>query len=470
MTAFSSRSRRWSALAVLCLVQFMLVLDDTAVNVALATIRAELGFGTASLTWVADAYFLAFGGPLLLFGRAADVLGRRRLFLTGVLLFAVASAACGLARAPWQLVAGRFGQGIGAAMAAPAALALISVLFPGERERARAFAAWGAIAVGGGVSGLVFSGVLTGLASWRWIFLGNVPVALIALLSLPHLVPESRAGGVPRLGVPGTVLGTGAVVSGVYGLLHAAESGWADPVTVLALGLGGALAVAFAAVERRSAGPLIPRSFLAARTRAVAVVVSLPFTGGFFAMSFLLMLHVQTVLGLDPLRAGLAFLPYGAGILTGVATSAHLVARLGTRRALIAAFLAAACGLLLLAAAVPGAESAVELLPGMVVAGLGAGAGFPALTVAALAGSGGDDAGIGSAVLTTAQQLGGAVGLALLVGLAVARRGTDITDGAAFAFLVTAGALTLSSAVITAALPRARDTLSSTQDTRGHVQ
>ncbi|MEV0698819.1 MFS transporter [Saccharopolyspora sp. NPDC050389] len=310
--------RRGPALVVLCFVQFMLVLDDTVVSVALPSLRDELGFGTAGLTWVVNAYFVAFGGLLLLFGRAADLLGRRRVFLSGVALFGAASLACGIAQEPWQLVAGRFAQGAGAAMASPAALALITLLFPGSEERARALGIWGGIAGLGGTAGLVISGALTGLASWRWIFLINLPIAFAALVLLPRLVAESRAARPGRVDVPGAVLGTGAVVSLVYGLLQTAESGWGDMAAAGPLALAAVLAVLFVAVESRAAEPLIPLSFLAFRIRAVANGASLLFSAAFYAMAFLLMLHLQTVLGYQPLTAGLAYLPYGAGMLAGL--------------------------------------------------------------------------------------------------------------------------------------------------------
>nr|WP_199725741.1 MFS transporter [Nocardiopsis sp. Huas11] len=255
--------RRRLALILLCFVQFMLVLDDTVVSVALPSVQDDLGFSTAGLAWVVNAYFLAFGGLLLLFGRVADLLGRRRVYLGGVALFGAASLACGLAQEPWQLVAGRFAQGAGAAMAAPAALSLITLLFPGTGERARALGIWGGVAGLGGTMGVVISGVLTDLASWRWIFLINLPVAVLALVLLPYVVAESRATRRTRLDVPGAVLGTGAVVSLVYGFLQAAESGWGSVACAGPLLLAAVLAVAFLAVESRTAEPLVPLPFLA---------------------------------------------------------------------------------------------------------------------------------------------------------------------------------------------------------------
>ncbi|MGH3586638.1 MAG: MFS transporter, partial [Pseudonocardia sp.] len=399
--------RRRPALVVLCLVQFMLVLDDTVVNVALPSVRDELGFGAAGLAWVVNAYFLAFGGLLVLSGRTADLLGRRRVFLCGVAVFGLASLACGMAQEAWQLVVGRFAQGAGAAMAAPAALSLITLLYPAPGERARVLGVWGGIAAVGGTTGLVLSGALTSLASWRWIFLINLPVAAVTLLVLPRLVPESRATRRPaRVDLPGAVLGTGALLALVYGVLEGA---------VLPLVLAAGLAIAFVVVEARSPHPLVPLSFVADRTRAVAAVATLLFSAAFFAMAFLLMLHVQTVLGYGPFEAGLAYLPYGAGVLAGMWLSSRAVTRAGTRPTLVVAFLVAAAGLVLLAGVAPGDSYLAGVLPGMLVTSVGCGLALPALTVAALSGTTGEDAGLGSAVFTSMQQVGGAVGVAVLV-------------------------------------------------------
>ncbi|MFF8445556.1 MFS transporter [Streptomyces californicus] len=456
--------RRGAALVVLCFVQFMLVLDDNVVSVALPSMRDDLGFGTAGLAWVVNAYFLAFGGLLLLFGRMADLLGRRRVFLTGVALFGAASLVCGLAQEPWQLVAGRFVQGAGSAMASPAALALIALLFPGSAERARAFGIWGGIAALGGTMGLVISGALTGLASWRWIFLINLPVALAAVVLLPRLVPESRAGRAARLDVPGAVLGTGALVALVYGLLRAGESSWGDATAAGPLVLAVVLAVAFVAVEARAAEPLVPLSFLSFRFRAVANGATLLFSAAMYAMAFLLMVHLQTVLGYRPLAAGLAYLPYGAGILAGMWLSSRAVARLGMRPALVMSFLITAAGLLLLSGVAPDDGYASGVLPGMLVTSIGCGLSLPALTVAALTGTTEENAGLGSAVLSSVQQIGGAVGVAVLVALATRRRdGLTVegsqyaaTEGFSFALVVAAVLVALGAAVIAALLGRAR--------------
>lgn len=399
---------------VLCLVQFMLVLDDTVVIVALPSIRNELGFSPSGLPWVVNAYFLAFGGLLLLCGRLADLLGRRRVFLIGVALFGVASLACAIAQEPWQLVVGRFVQGAGAAMASPAAMSMITLLYPGREERAKALAIWGGIAALGGTSGLVLSGALTDLVSWRGIFLINLPIVAIALALLPRLVPESRARGRHQLDVPGAVLVTGAAVSLVYGLLRAGATGWSDPLVIGVLVLSAALAVSFVVAESRAAAPLVPGSFLTSRTRTVANVATLMFSMAMYAMSFLLMIQVQTALEYSPLVAGLAYLPYGAGILAGMWLSSRVSLRIGRRRALLLAFLVNIAGLLLLSGLAAGDSYAAHVLPGMLVLSIGNGLTLPILAVAAVDGTTEENAGLGSALFTSVQQIGGAVGVAAL--------------------------------------------------------
>jgi EmrB/QacA subfamily drug resistance transporter len=431
---------------VLCFVQFMLVLDDTVVSVALPSLRDDLGFSDSALTWVVNAYFLAFGGLLLLAGRAGDLLGRRRVFLIGVTLFGVASLACGFAQQPWQLVAGRFVQGAGAAMAAPTALSLITLMFPGAEERARALSIWGGVAALGGTAGLVISGVLTDLASWRWIFLINLPVAVVALALVPRLVTESRAGSRTRLDIPGAVLGTAGVLSLVYGLLLAGESGWDDVTVIAALLLAVVLAAGFLAVESRAAAPLVPLSFLSDRTRAVANGATLLFSAAFYAMAFLLMIHLQTVLGYGPLQAGVAYLPYGAGVLAGMGFSARATTHLGARGALVLSFLISSAGLLLLSGVASGDSYAAGVLPGMLVTSLGCGLSLPVLTAAAVAGTTGENAGLGSALFSSGQQIGGAVGVAVLV--TVAGR-----HSFSYALMAAAGLLVLGAGLWAALLP-----------------
>ncbi len=440
----------------------MLVLDDNVVSVALPSVRDDLGFGTAGLAWVVNAYFLAFGGLLLLFGRAADLLGRRRVFWCGVLLFGAASTVCGLAQEPWHLVAGRFVQGAGAAMASPAALSLITLLFPAPAERARALGVWGGIAALGGTSGLLISGALTGLASWRWIFLINVPVAVAAAVLLPRLVAESRATRTARLDVPGALLGTGAVCCLVHGVLRAGATGWGDPVAGAGLLLALVLAAVFVMVERQRSEPLVPLPFIASRTRAGANGLTLLFSAAFYAMAFLLMIQLQTELGYGPLRAGVAYLPYCAGILVGMWLSSRAVARLGTRATLFVAFPVSAAGLLLLSGVSADDAYASGVLPGMLVTSLGCGLSLPTLTVAALDGTTEEDAGLGSAVLSTVQQVGGALGVASLVALA-AHHGSAT---AGFSAALTVAAVLLTLAAVLGVPLLARRPVDATRDTR----
>ncbi|MFC9659770.1 MFS transporter [Nocardia sp. NPDC127606] len=457
-------ARRRAVLIVLCLVQFMLNLDDNVVSVALPTVRDDLGFTTAGLAWVVNGYILAFGGFLLLFGRVADLLGRRRVFLGGVALFGVASVLCGLAQEPWQLVAGRFIQGTGAAMASPAALALLTLLYPGAGERAKAIGIWGATAAVGATSGLVISGALTGFASWRWVFLINVPVVVVASVLLPRWVAESRSGRRTRVDVAGAALITGAPVLLVYGLLRVSETGWGEVGSTMAMIGAVLLAVAFVVVERRTDEPLVPLSFLACRPRAVAGGATLLFSAAFYAMAFLLMLHLQTVLGYGPFTAGLAYLPFGAGILIGMWLSSRAVNRLGERAALVTGLLVSAAGLVLMSG-IDGLDSyASGVLPALLVTSIGCGMSLPALAVTALTGTTEDDAGIGSAVFSSVQQLGGALGLAILVTLA-SRRGDSIdarqAATQAFSYALTiAAALVGLAAVLIATMLRTRSTRS----------
>src|SRR5690606_37596465 len=288
-------------------------------------------------------------------------------------------------------------------------------------ERTRALGIWGGIAGLGGTLGLVISGVLTGLTTWRWIFLINLPVAVVACVLVPRLVAESRATRAARLDVPGAVLGTGAVLALVYGLLQGGESGWGDVAVIAPMLIAVVLAAAFLAVEMRTADPLVPLSFLSFRTRAVGNGMTLLFSAAFYAMAFLLMIHLQTALGYDPLTAGAAYLPYGAGILAGMWLSSRAVIKLGMRPTLVVSFLISAAGLLLLSRVAPGDGYAAGVLPGMLVTSLGCGLSLPALTAAAVTGTTGENAGLGSAIFSSVQQVGGAVGVAVLVTVAARR-------------------------------------------------
>ncbi|MFJ6952567.1 MFS transporter [Micromonospora aurantiaca (nom. illeg.)] len=422
--------RRWWALTLLCFVQFMLVVDDTVVNVALPSIREDLGYSATGLAWVVNGYLLAFGGLILLGGRAGDLVGHRRVFLAGVAVFAVASLACGVAQEPWQLVAARFLQGVGGALASPTALALITLIFAEGAERAKAIGLWGGIAALGGIVGYVLSGLLTDLVSWRLVFLINLPVAAVVLALVPALVPPAATAARQRVDIPGAVTATVGLAALVFALLEAPGAGWGSPRALVPLVVAVVLLAAFVLQERRVAYPLVPLRFFANRTRSAANGTMMLFTTGLFAMFFLLTLHVQERLGWSPLQTGLAYVPMAVCLLIGISLSQRLVGRLGPRPVLLVGPLLTAAGLLYLSW-IDGTERYLpDILPGMMLVALGAGLAVPVLATAAMSATTAEDAGLGSGMLTVAQQIGGAVGLALLVSLAGLRSRQMVSDGA----------------------------------------
>jgi EmrB/QacA subfamily drug resistance transporter len=431
--------RRWRALAVLALVQFMLVLDNTVVNVALPSVQRDLGLGSSGLAWVINAYVVTFGGLLLLGGRVADVAGRRRTYLAGVLVFALASAACGAAQDGVALVAARFAQGLGAAAVAPAALSMVTLLFTDPGERARAFSIWGGLAALGGTTGVVLSGVLVDLVSWRWIFFVNLPVAAVGLVVLPRLVAESRAPVRRRPDWLGAALATTSLVALILALLEAGTSGWARTGTAAPLTVAVLTAAAFVVVESRSADPLVPLAFLRHRTRGTAYAAGLAVMAAFFAAFFSLTLYMQDVLDLSPLQAGLAYLPYGIALLIGIAASGAVARRRGPRAVLVPGLLLAATGLLVLAQLAVDGSYLRDLLPGLVVLGLGNGLAIPAVTLAGLSDVAPTEAGLASGLQNAVLQVGGAVGLAALVSIGTAHaRGLE-TGGLTAAEAATGG-------------------------------
>jgi EmrB/QacA subfamily drug resistance transporter len=423
-----TQARRWWALAVLASVQFMIVANLTTVNVALPSIQTDLHLSGAGLAWAVNAYLLAAGGVLLLGGRLADLLGRRRMLALGTALFAAASLAAGAAQDTAMLVASRFAQGLGVALAAPAALSLVAVLFPGGRDRARALGVWGGLGALGGVAGLLLSGLLTELVGWRWVFLVNLPVAVAALALLPRLVDESHAPG-GRLDLAGAVLATGGLVAVVAGLLAASSRSWGAP-GVLGPQLGGVAALtALVLVERRAPDPLLPPRFFASPVRSLAALAMTLMTGAMAAMFLLLSLYLSTVLGYSPLSVGIAYLPFCAVLVVALAASAPLVTRHGHRPTACLAFALAAAGLLLLSRVPAHHASALDLVPAMLLVALGLGLGLPALQGAALDGSAAADAGLAAGVIACVQQLGAAAGLAVLTTLAFRRAASAISGG-----------------------------------------
>lgn len=434
------RPRRWRAFAVLALVQLLLVLDTTVVNVALPTIRADLGFTEVGLAWVVNGYALASGGLLVLGGRLGDLLGRRRAFTVGVVAFALASAACGAATAPWQLVVGRFVQGAGGALAAPSALALVSLLFPGGPERIRALSLWGGLAGIGGTAGVLLSGVLTELASWRWVFLLNLPVAALAVVLVPRWVAADPVTAARRrVDLPGAVLVTVALVALIDGVLRVAEAGWSDPGVLARLAVGAVGLLLFVVVEHRSAAPLVPLPFFADRTRVTAYAATTVAGTAMVVVFFLVTLHLQEVRGWTPLQTGLAWVPFGGAMMAGLALSGWALARGGTRWTLVAAFVVSGSGLLLLSTTTPTSSVLAVVLPGTLLVALGNGLAFPAIQHAALHGTTDADAGLASGVQATVSNLGGSLGLAVFVALAAATARTAAGEGGSPAQAATSG-------------------------------
>ena len=422
------RTNPWVVLVLVALAQFMVVLDATIVNVALPSIQRGLHFSTENLQWVVNAYTLAFGGFLLLGGRAADIFGRRRLFLLGVALFSAASLLNGLASSSTMLVVGRALQGLGGALVSPAALSIITTTFTDSRERTRALGVWSAVAVGGGAVGLLLGGILTDLVSWQWVFFVNVPVGVGAFLLSSRFVPESRSTLTSRrIDVGGAVSITAGLLVAVYAIVNAQTAGW---ISVQTLGLGAiavALIITFLVIESRHAHPLIRLGILSVRSLAGADTAMLLVASGMFAMFFFASLYVQEVMQYSPLRAGLAFLPVTAGIITGAGLSQQLIRRAGVRAVAIAGMSIAAVGLLVLSRIPVDGAYLANLLPGLLTMALGMGLTFVPITLIATTNVDSSDAGLASGLLNTAQQVGGALGLAILATLAADRTSGTLT-------------------------------------------
>ena len=462
-TENSAARRRWIALAALAVAQFMVFLDETVVNVALPSIKSDLGFSQATLAWVVSIYIVVFGGLVLLGGRVADLLGRRCMFLLGTAVFGIASLLDGLAQTQGMLLGARALQGIGAALATPAALALVTALFPAGAQRAKALGVWGALSGLGFAVGILLGGAITQAASWRWGFLINVPVALAALAVIPRLIVDSRAALRRGFDVAGAVTVTAGMTTLVYAIVKAPDYGWASPVThaLFAAALGSL--AAFAAIERRSAAPLIPARFLQRRATLAPNLLQLLLGVSAISSLFLLPLYTQQVLAYIPLQAGVAYLPLAAGVATATAIANRLVARMGPRPLAVAGLATAAAGMTLMGHAPARGEYVTDVLPAMVVLGLGAGVSFVSITTAALARVEESAAGLASGLLSTAVQIGGALGVAVLAGVVVTQRASDLiasgvapiaaqAAGLRLAFLVGATVALLASLVAAVAL------------------
>jgi EmrB/QacA subfamily drug resistance transporter len=417
-TAGGGNRRLGLALLVIATAQLMVVLDGTIVNVALPHIQQALGFSGTGLEWVVNAYAITFGGLLLLGGRAGDILGRRRVFVSGLLLFSAASLLGGFATSQAWLLTARAVQGAGGAVIAPTALALISTNFPQGQERNRAFSVYAAMAGAGAAAGLVLGGLLTTYASWRWVFFVNVPIGILIAVSAPRVLTESpRLPG--RIDWAGAVTGCGGVALLVYGLSKAATgadgiSHWGDAQVVASLTAAVVLLVSFVLIEMRSSHPLLPMRVLAERNRAGALLIMLCIATGLFGVFFFLTLFIQTVLGYSPIRAGVAFLPFAVGVVIGSGLASPLVARIGPRPLIVTGAAMVAGGMFWYSRLTDHAGYASHLLGPTLVSSLGLGLVFVPLALVALYKVAEQDSGVASSLLNTAQQVGGAIGLALL--------------------------------------------------------
>jgi EmrB/QacA subfamily drug resistance transporter len=422
---------RWLALLVLCLGDLMIVLDVTIVGVALPSIKEELGFSDSSLAWVVNAYLLTFGGFLLLGGRLGDLFGHRRLFLIGIALFTSASLACGLAGSQEVLVVARAVQGVGGAIVSAVALSLMMTLFTEPAERAKAMGIFGFVASGGGSIGVLLGGILTDALSWQWIFLVNIPVGVaVVVLSLRLLPAAPGMAATGRLDVAGAVTVTVALMLAVYAIVNGNEIGWASDRTIGLLGAAALLMALFLGIEARVRAPLMPLGLFKLRNLAVSNVVGILWAGAMFAWFFLSALYLQLVLGYSPLQVGLAFLPGNLvmGALS-VGLSARLVMRFGIRPPLAAGLLLAGLGLILFARAPVDGNYVVDVLPSMILLGIGAGIAFNPVLLAAMSDVQPREAGLASGIVNTSFMMGGALGLAVLASLAASRTDTLASSG-----------------------------------------
>src|SRR6186997_2566737 len=368
---------KWVVLVLVCFAQFMVVLDATIVNVALPSIQTDLGLSEANLQWIVNAYTLVFGGFLLLGGRAGDLIGRKRLFLGGIVVFTVASLLNGLAVNEGMLIGSRALQGLGAAFISPAALSIISTTFEEGAERARALGVWAAIAIGGAAFGLVLGGLLTQLLSWPWIFFVNVPVGIVTFALALRLIPESRDEHAHRsFDVAGAVSVTGGLMSLVYAIVKAETAGWTSPTTIGFFVLSALLLASFVVIELRSKAPLVRLSIFRVRSLLTANVVMLLVACGMFAMFFFNTLYIQRVLGYGPLKAGIAFLPFTAGIMVSAGLASNFSPRVGVRPVAVVGMTVTIAGMALLTQITADGTYVKDVLPGLVLTSLGLGCVF----------------------------------------------------------------------------------------------
>jgi EmrB/QacA subfamily drug resistance transporter len=457
VTLARTRDRRWLALAALCTGMLMIILDQTIVNVALPAIQADLGFTQSGLAWVVNAYLIAFGGLLLLAGRLGDLVGRKRVLVAGLVVFTAGSLLCGVSNSQGMLIVMRFVQGVGGAMASSLILGMIVAMFPDPRERARAIGAFSFVAAAGGAIGLLAGGLLTQAISWHWIFFVNLPIGLAATALVVRLVEPDRGIGLGEgADAAGAALVTAALMLGVYTVVGLGDAG-RGPAQSAALGaVALALLAAFVVRQATAPKPLLPLGLFRSRNTSGANLVQTLMVGGIFGFFFLGTLYLQRVLGYDPLRIGLAFLPVALAIGgLSIDAAARLNTRFGARPVLLVGLSALLAGLLWFGRAPLEARYVADLLPVMLLAGVGGGLSFPALMTLAMADAAPSDAGLASGLVSTTAQAGGALGLAVLATLATARTERLLAEGVSSAAALAGGyqlAFAASAGLVAAAL------------------
>ena len=457
LTLRSDDRRRWIALVALCAGFLMIVLDQTIVNVALPSIQSDLHFSQSSLAWVVNAYLIAFGGLLLLVGRLGDLIGRRRIFLAGLALFTTASMLCGLAQSQGLLIGARFVQGVGGAMTSAVILGMIVTMFPKPAEQAKAIAVYSFVAAAGGALGLLLGGIITQSINWHWIFFVNLPIGIATALSAIRLLPDDHGLGLERgADALGAVLLVSSLMLGVYTIVEASHYAWASTHT---LGFGAislALMAGFVYRQARAASPLVPLRVFRSRTVTGANLVQVLIVAGLFGMFFLGALYMQRVLHYDAVQVGLAFLPVALGIAAmSLGLAPRLIMRFGAKATLLPGLVLVAIGLVLFRTAPIHAHYLADLLPTMILFGVGAGVAFPSLMTLAMSAATAEDSGLASGLVNTTQQVGGALGLAVLATLATNRTSSAQAHGASIASSLTSGyhlAFTIATALMITAV------------------
>jgi EmrB/QacA subfamily drug resistance transporter len=452
--------RRWLALALLAVAQFVVVLDASIMNIALPSIGTELDVSQESLSWIINGYVLTFGGFLLLGGRLADLLGRRRVFVAGLVLFAAASLAGGLATSSSQLIAARAVQGLGGALLAPAALSILTTIFPAGAERNKALGVWGAVAGSGGAAGVLLGGVITDALGWEWVLFINVPIGIAAALLSFRLIAESRAEVAKRsFDLPGAATVTGGLTAAVYGIVEAESNGWSSTTTLGVFAAAALLLGAFVVIERRAVAPLVPFSIFRLRTVAGANLTMLLVGASMFALFYFLSLSMQQVLGYTALETGLAQLPLAGTLVLAAGAIAPLVTRLGSKPVTLAGLVLFAIGLAWFSRMPADADFLADLLGPSLVVAVGLAATFVSLTVSAVDGIADNESGLASGLINTSQQIGGALGLAVLTAVATSRTesaaselapAVALNEGYQTALLVAAG-IVIAAVALTAA-------------------